>query len=283
IHTAEPHAPYLPPPGFRGRFDADYSGPIDGSIQSMHQVQSERDIAHARALYDEEVLYADHRFGLFVDALSHARRLDDATILVTADHGEHLFEHGEWAGGHGVRHLFEEALRVPLIVCGPAVRARGPLDRPAQLLDVMPTILDLLGVAAPAALAGESLAPLLRAQPAGPGPARDIVTCALTQRKDVQRYVINESGRWKLICGRATTPGYVMDESVQKFELYDLKADPGEQRDVLREQPDVVRRLVAKLLSFKDQHRPYDVQAPPEQVEFDAKQLRELRSLGYVP
>lgn len=283
IHTAEPHAPYFPPPGFRGRFDADYAGPIDGSIQSMHEVQSERDIAHARALYDEEVLYADHRFGLFADALAQAGLLDGATILVTADHGEHLFEHGEWAGGHGVRHLYEEALRVPLIVRGPAVRARGPIERPAQLLDVMPTMLDLLGVAAPAPPAGESLAPLLRGEAGGAEPARDIVTCAVTQRKDVQRYVLNESGRWKLICGRATTPGFVMDESVQRFELYDLHADPGEQRDVLHEHPDVVRRLVAKLLRFKDQHRPYDVEATPGEVEFDAKQLRELRSLGYVP
>lgn len=109
------------------------------------------------------------------------------------------------------------------------------------------------------------------------------MTSAVTQRKDVQRYVINESGRWKLICGRATTPGFVMDESVQRFELHDLHADPGEQRDVLHEHPDVVRRLVAKLLRIKDQHRPYDVEATPGEVEFDAKQLRELRSLGYVP
>ncbi len=280
IHTAEPHAPFFPPPGFAGRFAADYHGPVTGSIQSLHQVRDERDIEHARALYDEEVLYADHRFGLFIDALERAGMLENAHILITADHGEQLFEHGDW--GHGVKHLFEEVLRVPLVLRGPQVTRRGRIDFPAQTLDIAPTLLAIADVPAPTPLAGENLMPIARGEADDRAP-RDVVSCAVSERKGVMRFVINEHTGWKLICGRATTPGYAREVGVVNFELFYLPDDPFEQNDRMGGDAEAFRRLVAKLLRYKATHPPSAQDAPDAPAEFDAKQLRELRSLGYVP
>jgi hypothetical protein len=157
IHTTEPHAPYVPPEGFAGRFDPDYTGWVNGTIgprgqpRGIDEAHPERDIDHMRALYDEEVLYADARFGMFLDLLGELRLRDRANIFLIADHGEELAEHGHW--GHGPS-LHTEVLHVPFVAAGPLITARGKVDVPVQLHDVMPTILALFDLPEPYALGG---------------------------------------------------------------------------------------------------------------------------------
>ncbi|MFQ5489812.1 MAG: sulfatase, partial [Phycisphaerae bacterium] len=121
IHTAEPHAPYTPLKGFAGRFDPDYEGTVDGTYDretGYRTAATRRDIGHVVALYDEEVAYADHRLGLFADALGRADLLDRVLMFVTADHGEQFLQHGSWE--HGAD-LHNELTRIPLVAFGPGV------------------------------------------------------------------------------------------------------------------------------------------------------------------
>ena len=125
VHLFDPHAPYNAP--------AEY--------QSRH------------APYDAEVAYADDMLGRLLDRLEAAHLLDRTLVVVTADHGESLGEHGETT--HGL-FAYNATLAVPLIVSNPAI-APASDDTPASHADVMPTILDLLGLATPPSIDGASL------------------------------------------------------------------------------------------------------------------------------
>lgn len=281
VHTAEPHAPYLPPEGFRGRFDPDYTGNIDGSMdpqKGFAACRSTRDVEHVRALYDEEVLYADHRFGLFEDALKERGFFDRTTFFVVSDHGEELLEHGNW--GHGPT-LYEELLRVPLVAAGPLVTARGRIDQMVCMYDIMPTLLDLLGAPQPYELAGESLAGFLRAEGGHTPPADRVHIVAHFRHRGygLCDYAITESLRWKLIT--RTIPAGDRETARVSYELYDLAADPYETKNVLDQNQDVARRLLGTLLAYHVKQHPYQTSGSAT-LKFDAKQLRDLRGLGYI-
>lgn len=291
IHTAEPHAPYTPPPGFAGRFSGGYSGPIDGTYdkeRGFRTARSETDIAHVRGLYDEEIVYADARLGLFLDALATAGLRERLTIFITADHGEEFLQHGAWEHGEN---LFVEVLRVPLVVTGAGVAARGRSDVPAQLLDVMPTILDMHGVPHPYELNGASLWPLLdpsgaRAAGKPAAPSRERVVFSANYG-DIGAKIVEwsaiEAGRWKLLYNArplATRSGVGL-KSPHRFALFDLHADRAEQQNVIDEHPDVARRLIGQLIAWRRANPRFESGAGDER-ELDARQLRELQSLGYI-
>lgn len=285
IHTAEPHAPYTPKPGFKGVFDPDYSGTFDGSIGRFMRAREPRDVQHIVALYDEELLYADSRLGAFVDALAAAGLGSRATIFVFSDHGEEFLEHGRWAHGNA---LYDEVLRVPWVAFGPLVRGRGACDIPAQLMDIYPTVLDLLDFPQPYTLQGASLAPILRGDAAdasargGLTPQRDIYSSNLRYYKEhgiIERCVV-EGGRWKLyyrLRRRPTTDG----GAPHGFLLFDLAADPAEQHNVIESNQDVARRLMGKLLAYAREQHPF-ARGPADALQFDAEQLHNLKALGYI-
>jgi arylsulfatase A-like enzyme len=281
VHTAEPHAPYLPPPGYAGRFDPDYPGGLAlMPVSGLPIVRTTRDVQHVRALYDEEVLYADARLAAFLAVLSELGVRARTTVLVTADHGEELLDHGEW--GHGPS-LYDEVLRVPLVMAGPGVAPVGRVARPVQMYDVMPTVLDLAGVAPAHPLAGESLLPLV-ARAGVPAASDDGRTIVVSHHRywghGTLEYAVIEGRRWKLIFRyqpRQVRP----DVPASRFELYDVEADPDEYVDRVRDQPAVVRRLVGSLLAYR--HRqPAVAMVPARAVDYDPAQLQQLRALGYI-
>ncbi len=284
VHTAEPHAPYAPPPGFAGRFDPDYQGNIDGTHDSergFRQCKGERDRQHVVALYDEEIVYADARLKAFLDALSSSHLSEQMTIFVTSDHGEAFGEHGTWEHS---RHLHAELTRIPLVAAGPMVTARGRQDLPAQLYDLMPTVLEMFGVPPPHPPAGHSLMPLLVS---GGGD-----TAALTRRwifssshsyrrAGLTEHAVLADARWRLLyryAGRKSRPG----TPPAKFLLFDIQADPGEKQNVIDAQRDVARRLIGGLIAWHRQQAPFDLQLDQEHLTLDGRQLHELRSLGYI-
>ncbi len=287
VHTAEPHAPYTPPAGYAGRFDADYRGRFDGTYdrrRGFHRIRDRRrqarDVQHIEALYDEEILYADARFGMFLDLLAERGLKDRAWVFVVSDHGEAFLEHGVWE--HGLD-LHGEQTRIPLVTAGPMVRARGRVDVPVQLMDVMPTILDALDLPQPYPLDGMSLMPLL----AGSRSEGDAVlrrrylfgsnhNYRATQQR-IEYYTI-EDGRWKLLF--SARPYAASDGVKSRFSLYDLSRDPGERRNLIAEQRDVARRLLEVLLRWRLGQRPYAHEAGP--ATFGAGESRSLQAMGYV-
>ena len=136
VHFYDPHAPYAPPPPFRERF--------------------------ADRPYDGEIAFTDEQLGRVVGALREAGHAEDTLVLVLADHGEGLREHEE--AGHGIL-IYESTLRVPLIVSGPGVPRGLVVNDAVGTVDVVPTLLALLGLEAPADLPGRSLRPALLGRP----------------------------------------------------------------------------------------------------------------------
>jgi arylsulfatase A-like enzyme/tetratricopeptide (TPR) repeat protein len=245
VHLYDPHYPYEPPPEFRR------PGP--------------------RGAYDGEVAYADSAIGdllraaAAVDAAAPASASSSSTLTVFAgDHGESLGEHGE--GTHGF-FVYDSTALVPLVFRLPGRVPVGSSAAGARLIDVAPTILDLLGVPAAASerADGRSLAPLWRgggATPAAGAPAY------------VETYQPWLSYGWSPLRAMRADGWKLID--APRPELYDLGADPGETHDRFADSPAEARRL--KLLLRQVQ----DTAAAPPSPAADAEALARLRSLGYL-
>jgi len=182
---------------------------------------------------------------------------------VLSDHGEEFGEHG--GRGHGYS-VYGELMRVAMIYSWPAQIAGGrKIDAPASLIDVLPTVTQLAGVAAPSGLPGVSLAPLLAGKP--PPPERTLFALRFKEGGSRQLWAA-QRGKWKLIL------------SGKGHKLFDRSVDPGEQHDVSAEHPDVVAQLSAELKAFRESAQ-VD-QGSKVDVQLDAEQIRALDKLGYT-
>ncbi|MFN0138099.1 MAG: sulfatase [Phycisphaerae bacterium] len=282
VHTAEPHAPYEPPSGFAGKFATGYRGPLRGSYDratGFHAARTPEEIAHMVSLYDEEVLYADHRLGLFLRAIADAGMRERFNIFVTADHGEEFMQHGGWVHS---RTLYNEVIRVPLIAAGPLVTARGKSESTADLLDIMPTLLDMFELPEPYLLSGRSLLAAIRTGAGKLSNKHAVSSSYGFLRSNLIHWTLVDANRWKLIYGPADNAFKYPDNKLNRWWLFDLHTDPGEKTNLIAQQPDTTRRLVGSLLAHFHRQRPYDMGAEHDTLKYDAEQLRELRSLGYV-
>ena len=279
IHTAEPHSPYTPPPGYSDRYDPDYTGKYIGI--DFYTAKDPRDLAHIQALYDEELTYADARLGLFIEALERRGYMDRTDLFVTSDHGEEFLQHNNWEHG---RNLHNEQTRVPLVVCGPSFDGRGSVDVPVQILDLMPTILALYDAPAPYPLAGRSLLPLLQSQ-AAPDPEllhRDLFASNHNFRIEFKlyEYSLIEDGARKLLFSAAGVPMF-RGGPTSRFMLFDMARDPRERHNLINADRELSRRLIEKLLTW---HAAQHVYTPSETsaTVIDVIQMQELERLGYL-
>jgi arylsulfatase A-like enzyme/Tfp pilus assembly protein PilF len=231
VHLFDPHAPYDAP---------------------------ERRFANP---YDNEVAFADAQLGRLVDRLRATGQLESTLIVVLADHGEALGDHGE--ATHGL-FAYEATLRIPLIVAGPAIRPAMSAAVAAQA-DVLPTILDLLGISSPERVDGLSLLPAIRGDT---WPARSIYFEALDA---------NLTRNWAPLTGLLADGWKYID--LPEAELYDLTADPGEQRNRVGEDAARAAALGRRLADIRGAGHA----APPAAtVPIDADAVARLRSLGYT-
>jgi arylsulfatase A-like enzyme len=234
VHYFDPHSPYIAPRRFR-RFLPE-GGPSP-------------EAARAIALYDAEIAYTDFWLGKLLGALSE-RGLDaDTLVAITSDHGEGLQDHGYMF--HDFQ-LYEEAVRVPLLLRWPGRIVGGRvIGTPTSLVDLMPTLLDLLGVEAGPEMQGVSRARQLTGRAAGREPAPAI----FLQRRPFRATKIAgfdvagdgfavRVGRWK----------YIETPEEGGRELYDLEVDPGESENVYAENAAVGDELSARIQVFRRSH-----------------------------
>jgi arylsulfatase A-like enzyme len=159
VHMWDVHYDYIPPDPYDRKFDAGYTGDIDGrdfiNNPGIHTEMSTRDLEHIIALYDGEIAWVDYHLGLMVDKLKELGVFERTLIVVTADHGDEFFEHG--GKGHRVT-LYDEVVKIPLIIHGPGVPEPGKkVIEQAGIIDVAPTILDLCGLKIPDWMQGRML------------------------------------------------------------------------------------------------------------------------------
>ena len=271
VHTIDPHVPYLPPDDLLHTYDADpYDGPVNFNrdrellekVKVGRVTLNDRDRRHLEALYDAEITYHDVHMAAILDGLERRGVADDTLVIVTADHGEEFYDHGSVGHGHT---LYEELLHVPLVMRWPGLEG-GPrrIDTPAGLVDVLPTIYDVLGQPRPEGLPGQSLVPLLRGDLPHAPPV------------DVSGFLEG----W-----RAALSGHhkLIQRAASNLALYDLEADPGEQHDLAADRPLTVRWLrgMLGLMLHGEDARARDA-AAPEHTRIDAETEAQLRALGYV-
>ncbi|MCK6446800.1 MAG: sulfatase [Planctomycetes bacterium] len=164
VHLWDVHYDYIPPPEYWKRFDPDYTGSLDPrdymGNPAIRPDMDPRDLEHLLALYDGEILWTDEHLGKIVELLRQkAGGPENLLVLVTADHGEEFFEHAQ--RGHAIS-LFEEVVRVPLIVNWPGHVAPGRVvDELVRTIDIFPTLATAAGAEAPAYVQGRDLLGLL--------------------------------------------------------------------------------------------------------------------------
>ncbi len=168
LHTYEVHAPYAAAPRYLDLFDAGYDGPLPDEtsprlileIANGDVAVDAADLRHIIATYDAQIRSVDDAFGRLVDFLAASGRDQDTLVLFTSDHGEELGEHGR-IGDHSFG-LHDEVLRVPLILRPPGARAGGArIAAQVRGIDILPTLLELVGQPLPKQLEGASLVPLM--------------------------------------------------------------------------------------------------------------------------
>ncbi len=241
VHLYDPHDPYEPPEPFASQY--------------------------AGREYDGEVAWTDTLLARLRASLEARGLWNDALVVVTADHGEALGEHGET--GHGF-FAYETTLRVPLAVRGPGVAAGAAVRGPFRLVDIAPTALALLGL--PAMTAPVTGTNLARHLAAGAPPitgttyAESLTPLVHYQWSDLR---VLRDGSWKYIL--APRP-----------ELYDLAADPGETHDVSATNTATARRLRASLETLLRAERAQATSTDDATAAIPAEALQKLGALGYV-
>lgn len=276
LHTTDPHAPYTPLEPFASRFAADVD-PELGRLDLVHGISSGREpvipgIDKAWIdLYDGEIAYNDHHFGLLIDRLQAEGLYDDTLIVVLSDHGEEFYEHGGWEHG---KTLYEEQLRIPLLIKLPGDRGRGTkITGPVDQIDILPTVAEVLGLP-PVAVDGRSLLPRISgAVDFEPGSRPSFAYLRLG--KGYQKESVAARGfKW---IGELVPP-----TQGSGGELFDLQADPGE-LDPLPErgriEGEYLQQTLARLArDLRLRARGLD----PEKAEVDDELRRRLEALGYV-
>ena len=206
VHVFEPHSAYV-----------------------LHPEFPEAAGGERRARYDYEIAFDDLWIGRLLDALEHHGLSERTMVVILADHGEAFGEHqvaGQRIFYHG-RTLYEELLRVPLLIRIPGLEPRS-IDTPVMLVDVAPTIAEAMGLEVPASFRGRSLVPAMVGAPLAARPSFAEMLPAPYWNHSAKA-MISEDGKTKII--------YFISE--RRFELYDLEADPGETRNLYRRQPEL--------------------------------------------
>lgn len=226
--------------------------------------------------YDSAIAWVDHNLGILAMGLEKEGLLDKTILVIASDHGEAFDEHG--VEGHA-QDLHGEVTQTPLLISFPFA-LKEPLVIPDQVrnVDIMPTLLDILGLPPLPDASGRSLVPMMERVARGepptepPWPAYSELDRTWGQMEKAPSLIVSlRQGDWKLI--------HWVDGSKPEL-LYDKKTDPGEQRNLA---PDGK----GPLAGFEQEISRYLALAPapfgaPTQVEVDSAQLEQLRALGYI-
>jgi tetratricopeptide (TPR) repeat protein len=240
VHFYDAHTPYDPPAAFAPKSRA----PED--------------------LYRGELQYVDSVIGKLADDLVASGEWNNTILIITGDHGEMFGEHKEV--GHGY-FVYQQALKVPLLVLLPGHSTQVTIDSTVQLVDLMPTILDLLHIASPPPVQGKSFAGMLQGKKSEP---RLAFSESLTATKYFGTAPLHsiQDGRFKFI------------ES-PKPELYDLNTDPLEMNNLVEQKKDLASQLKKKVDAVLKLYADYSKKEDSERTP-SSEEAERLASLGYI-
>lgn len=277
VHTYEVHTPYDPPQTYRRE-----AAPADAAPATADSL-----------LYDGEIAYMDAQLDKFLNELDRLGVLDHALVVVTADHGEEFGEHG---GRYHGAHLYDEIVHVPMLILAPGLLPAGVRrPGPAALVDLLPTVLDVVGAPIPEYLTGVSLLPHLSS--GVPLPSRAIASEAYSPRAIT---VNGMDPNWLPPTLALTRFPYrvirVRTSTGARNEAYDLIADPDETSNILASGepvPDIVTEMIDDLARYEETSEQEaariarsagvkEASPPRDTEEVGTPNLDRLRALGYV-
>ena len=277
VHFFDPHADY------KRHLDVGFAkapaGRLVGNepqarLRALQSSMSPEEVEFVRAVYDEEVRHTDSGIAQVLDHLRALGRWRDTAVVVTADHGEELHDHGVF--GH-TRSLYDELIHVPLIVRAPGAPGARRVKEPVSLASLFPTVLELAGVG-PVLTPSRALAPSLV-------PALDGVTTQAPSEiySEVDFLPVDPDdpvGEVHKMAMISDSMKVILDDGSTAIELYDLAADPGELVDLSRSRSGLARRMAGRLQKAMQALTRVGAQSPEQQ--FSREELERLRSLGYV-
>ena len=277
LHTYQAHDPYL---------DRRFTEGLDGGRitegfstrewSRFDKSLTDEEKVYVEALYDGNIALADARLGSLLDLLSENGVLEQTIVIVTSDHGEQFWEHGSWRHGST---MYDHQLLVPLILwLPPALETQWAItnpnrviDRQVSLVDLVPTVTELLEIPRTHEVDGRSLVGLLEGESIPP-------VAAFSEETNIRQYERHSlrTERFKFIHSfpRPGRKGQVW------FELYDLRNDPEEQHNLAKEYPEMVAALLAQTEAIGRGGGSSFEGEVPEGVD---EELRlQLEALGYL-
>ncbi len=274
VHYFDPHLVYEPPQPYRRRFaapeDQETDDPVFGDGREMIAYHTGRlEIAgkvvrRLERLYNGEVAYTDAEVGRLLDGLEERGLAATSVVVLLSDHGEEFGDHGRFEHAHS---LYDELLHVPLIVRAPGIGA-GRVRSTVGMMDVAPTLCELSGLDVPPGFAGVGMHDLMLGQV---GSDRPVYAQGNLWRPSGFSW---REGPHKLI----VTPAFM--ETERRIELYDVAADPREQRNLSTLQPERASRMLETAEAYQRWARQ---QANPEvPAEISPEDEARLRALGYL-
>lgn len=282
VHYLAPHRPYVPPPPFDTMWGKPDAERVDNELDDItldKKKLTDAQLDQVVSLYDGEVAYVDSEIGIILDTLNGLNLKEKTLVVLSADHGEELYDHNFYFY-HGCS-IYDSVLQVPLIIRLPGVvPVRKRVLTTVQIVDIAPTIFDLLSLPASPTFEGKSVRKLMDAP-------RDVVDT--TSFSEIEDKVFSiRMDHWRYIMNPANyhpqgDPYYkATDErrngyTIAPEELYDLDNDPDETENVFKSNPEVAAQLKETLQKWVQQSK---TKYQPQKM--DEKTLEELKALGYV-
>ena len=278
VHLFDPHLDFDPPPGYERRFTGGRNDPpLPLDVHECLGLQRnagnappvDEDIAYIKGAYYGEINFVDDQIARFVDELKQLGIYEDCTLVLLADHGEEFWEHGGFEHGHT---LYDELIRIPLIIKAPA--GTGPqglvVRSQVRIIDVMPTLFEMAGLKAPEFFEGASLLAQLegRTMPDLPAMSESILYGS-------------EKFAW-----RVGGHKYIFDtdaSAVPRAQLFDVRNDPGERHNLMESEPELGRTLRVQFESlFVQLQQRIRTMSSPRASNMGPDQIESLKSLGYI-
>ncbi len=303
VLSTDPHAPYRPPAEFEKQFanpaeteqfNRDYAKLRDirayggGATVNRAEIRAkgiDPEVFLRRAVdrYDGEIAHNDRSIAALTGKFKDLGILDNTLVIVASDHGEEFWEHGLGAHGHS---LYSELIHAALLMWNPKLIPQGRrVPDTVQLIDILPTVLDLLGLKPAEGAEGRSLAPLMRGghvDKALPAMSTKLALPTAKPGGSVPENLTDTIARvetdWKLIYRSESARA-----RLKQVELYDRRADRADRNDVAGQHPDEANRMKSEILKWMEREKAVKSRLGQRGARpLDNTTLERLRSLGYL-
>ncbi|MEO1368839.1 MAG: sulfatase-like hydrolase/transferase, partial [Acidobacteriota bacterium] len=276
VHTYDVHSPYeITPRHFRNRYldevaekpSQAFRDQVSKHMGAVWKARfkperpqlTEAELEWSKALYDGGIRHVDDWFGRLREALESHGIWDEVIVAVISDHGDTFQEHGTLFH----EQIYSPVTRIPLLIRFPGAEHAGRYPQVVESIDLMPTLLDVVGAPAPAELHGQNLIPVMEGAP-GDG-------IAISESPYLGRRLAAATSRLRLLHTKST----------QESEVFRYRDDPLEQRNVIWEYPNDTRRLLEALERWEAKVGAF--QFPERTTEsLDPETIEQLKTLGYI-